>query len=102
MLETAENADELRTVSLEKDTWTLALPVELCRREGFAEGTLACLTFKGGTVQTSLIEPSAEVEGWVKHVVDEEAEYFVEMKRRGICRKKRRPRTKQYKAGSCF
>ena len=83
MLEVAENANELKTVSLEKDTWALALPVELCRREGFAEGTVACLTFKNGAVQTSLIAPSAVVEDWVRQVVDEEAEYFAEMKRRG-------------------
>ena len=83
MLEVAENANELKTVSLEKDTWTLALPAELCRREGFAEGTVASLTFKNGAVQTSLIAPSEEVEDWVRQVVDEEAEYFAEMKRRG-------------------
>jgi hypothetical protein len=46
MSEAAENANELKTVSLEKDTWALALPAELCRREGFAKGTAACLTFK--------------------------------------------------------
>jgi hypothetical protein len=83
MLEVTENANELKTVSLEKDTWAWALPAELCRREGFAEGTLACLTFKNGAVQTSLVEPSAEVEDWVKQIADEEAEYFAEMKRRG-------------------
>ena len=83
MYEIAENAKELRTVSLEKDTWVLALPEATCQREGFAVGTMVSLTFKGGTVQTSLIEPSAEVEGWVKQVVDEEAGYFAEMKRRG-------------------
>ncbi len=76
MLEVAENTKELKTVSLEKDTWMLALPAALCRREGLAEGTVACLTFKNGAVQTSLIAPSEEVEDWVRQVVDEEAGYF--------------------------
>ncbi len=46
MLEMIENTDELETVSLEKDTWTLALPAALRRREGLADGIMACLIFK--------------------------------------------------------
>ena len=36
MIETAEKIGELKTVSVEKDTWILELPVEICRKEGFA------------------------------------------------------------------
>ena len=46
MLETLEQTNELKTVRVEKDTWILELPAELCSREGFAEGTLASLTTK--------------------------------------------------------
>ena len=58
MVETIENANELKTVSVEKDTWILALPAELCQREGFAEGTRACLTFKDGAIQGTFIRPT--------------------------------------------
>jgi hypothetical protein len=35
----------------------LELPVELCQREGFAEGALASLTFKDGAIQAQFIRP---------------------------------------------
>jgi hypothetical protein len=41
---------EIKTVSVEKDTWILELPAELCSREGFAVGTLASLTVKDGAI----------------------------------------------------
>ena len=31
---------EIKTVTVEKDTWVLELPAEICSREGFAEGHL--------------------------------------------------------------
>ena len=34
MVEVIENANELKTVSVGKDTWILELPAELCQREG--------------------------------------------------------------------
>jgi hypothetical protein len=49
---------EIKTVSVEKDTWILELPEELCSREGFAVGTLASLTVKNGAIQGSFIRPS--------------------------------------------
>jgi hypothetical protein len=83
MPEVVENKNELRTVSLEKDTWVLALPEETCRREGFAAGTMVSLTFKQGVVQTSVITPSAEAEDFVSRVIAEEGGYLAEMKRHG-------------------
>ena len=47
-------------MSVEKDTWIVELPAELCRREGFAEGTRASLTFKDGAIQASFIRPPAK------------------------------------------
>jgi hypothetical protein len=49
---------EIKTISVEKDTWILELPAELCSREGFAVGTLASLTVKDGAIQGSFISPS--------------------------------------------
>ncbi len=83
MIETLEKTDELKTVKLEKDTWVLELPAEVSRREGFADGTLVSLTFKNGAIQGSYIKPSAEIESFLDRVVEEEKEYFEEMKRLG-------------------
>lgn len=83
MLETLEKTGELKTVKIEKDTWILELPVEICRKEGFAEGTLVSLTFKNGAIQSSYIRPSAETEAFLDRVVEDEKEYFEEMKRIG-------------------
>lgn len=58
MIETLEKQNELKTVSLEKDTWILEVPAEVCRKEGFAEGTLVSLTIKNGGIQASYIHPS--------------------------------------------
>lgn len=83
MSEISEKKNELKTVSFEKDTWILEVPAEVCRREGFAEGTLVSLTFKNGAIQSSYIRPSAETESFLDRVVEEEKEYFEEMKRLG-------------------
>lgn len=58
MIETLEKPSELKTVKKEKDTWILEVPAEVCRREGFAEGTLVSLTFKDSGILTSYIHPS--------------------------------------------
>ena len=58
MIETLEKNNELKTVSVEKDTWILEVPAEVCRKEGFAKGTLVSLTFKDSGIQTSFIHPS--------------------------------------------
>lgn len=81
MIETKQ--DELKTVSIEKDTWILELPAEICEREGFAEGTLVSLTFKNDSIQGTYIKPSAETENFLDRIVEEEKEYFEEMKRIG-------------------
>ena len=75
--------DELKTISVEKDTWILELPAEICRKEGFAEGTLVSLTFRNNSIQSSYIRPWAETESFLDRVAAEEKEYFEEMKRLG-------------------
>ncbi len=83
MIETLGKADELKTIKQEKDTWVLEVPAEICQREGFAKGTLVSLTFKDGAIQSSYVRPSAETEPFLDCVVEEEKEYFEEMKRIG-------------------
>ena len=53
MIETLEKTDKLKTVKVEKDTWILEVPAEICNKEGFAEGTLVSLTFKNSGIQSS-------------------------------------------------
>ena len=83
MVETLEKTDELKAVRQEKDTWILEVPVGICRKEGFAEGTLVSLTFRNSGIQTSHIRPSAETESFLDRVFEEDKEYFKEMKRIG-------------------
>lgn len=51
--------DTIKTVKVEKDTWVLELPDEICAGEGFAKGTLASLTIKDGAIRGSFISPTA-------------------------------------------
>ena len=75
---------ELKTVSVEKDTWILELPAELCRREGFAQGTLASLTFKDGAIQASFIRPpSKKLQDISKRLLDKNRALYEELKRLG-------------------
>ena len=84
MLEVVENTNELRTVSLEKDTWILALPEELCRREGYAAGRLACLTFKDGAIQASFVRPpSPKLREISARLLKKNRELYAELKRLG-------------------
>lgn len=72
-----------KAVNIEKDTWVLKLPKEICDREGFAVGTMVSLTFRNGAIQSSYIKPSAETDSFLDRIVEEEKEYFEEMKRIG-------------------
>ncbi|MBL8182755.1 MAG: hypothetical protein JNL64_14215 [Blastocatellia bacterium] len=45
----------IRTVAVEKNTWILEVPEDVCEREGFAAGTLASLTIKDGAISASFI-----------------------------------------------
>jgi hypothetical protein len=91
---------ELKTVKVEKDTWILELPKEICDKEGFAVGNLASLTVKDGAISGTFIHPSRkakesaekfinkfgdfmEIKNFVDSVINEEKDYFDEMKRLG-------------------
>jgi hypothetical protein len=75
-----QNSEVLTAV---KDTWILRLPAEICRREGFAEGTMISLTLKNGAIQSSVIEYSSETEDFINQVVADEKEFFEEMRKLG-------------------
>jgi hypothetical protein len=66
-----------------RDTWILELPPETCESEGFPVGTLVSLTIKDGGIQTSIIEPSAEIDDFVNKIVGEEGDFFEEIKQIG-------------------
>jgi len=83
MLETLEQKDELKSVGFEKDTWILEVPVEVCQREGFPQGTLISLTLKNDSIIGEYLKPSEEIDDFVERVVKEEKEFFEEIKRVG-------------------
>ncbi|MBA2736942.1 MAG: hypothetical protein H0U50_09185 [Pyrinomonadaceae bacterium] len=79
MIETLEKTDELKTVRQEKDTWIVELPSEVCRREGFAEGTLVSLTFKNSGIQTSYIHPSAKARKSAERFIGKYGDFIKEI-----------------------
>ncbi len=78
-----EKTSELKTLAVQKDTWILEVPPEVCKNEGFADGTLISLTLKNDSIFGVYLKPSKEIEEFVSKVVDEEREYFEEIKRLG-------------------
>ena len=83
MIKTLEKTAELKTISFAKDTWILEVPPEICRNEGFADSTLISLTLKNDSFSGVYLKPSKEIDDFVHRVVQEEREYFEEMKRLG-------------------
>ena len=83
MIKTSEKTNELKTVSVEKDTWILEVPPEVCRKEGFADGTLISLTLKNDSISGVYLKPKKEIDDFVDQVIEDEREYFEEVKRIG-------------------
>ena len=79
MIKTSEKTDELKTVKVEKDTWILELPEELCSREGLAKGTLASLTVKDGAIHGSFIRPSEESKKSAERFINKYRDFMKEM-----------------------
>lgn len=68
MIEILGKTEELKTVKIEKDTWVLEVPAEVCRVEGFAESTLVSLTFKNGAIRSSYIRPSVKTDTFLDRI----------------------------------
>lgn len=83
MLETLEKETNLKSVRVEKDTWILEVPVEVCQREGFPTGTLISLTLKNDAIIGEYLKPSGEIDDFVERIVKNESGFFEEMKRLG-------------------
>ena len=83
MITTSDKTNEIKTVSLEKDTWILEVPAEVCQREGFPNGTLISLTLKNDAILGEYLKPTKEIDDFVNRIVKEDAEFFEEMKRLG-------------------
>lgn len=84
MIEISDKTNELKTVSVEKDTWILELPAEICQKEGFAEGTLVSLTIKNSGIQASFINPpSKRLQVISKRLLKKNRKLYEELKRIG-------------------
>ena len=81
MIETSGKTDELKVVRQEKDTWILKVPAEICRKEGFAEGTLVSLTFRNSGIQTSYIHPSAKARKSAERFIGKYGDFMKEMQK---------------------
>ncbi len=69
----------IKTIEVNKNTWILELPAEICKSEGFAEGTLASLTIKDGEIQGSFIRPSGEAKRSAKRFIKKYEGFMKEM-----------------------
>lgn len=69
----------IKTVSVEKDTWVLELPAEICSREGFTEGTLASLTIKDGAINGTFIHPTQEAKQSAERFINKYGDFMKEM-----------------------
>jgi hypothetical protein len=69
----------IKTISVEKDTWVLELPAEICSREGFAEGTLASLTVKNGAINGTFIHPSQRAKQSAERFINKYGDFMKEM-----------------------
>lgn len=83
MSEVSEKKDELKTVSVKKDTWVLELPAEVCAEEGYAEGTMVSLTFKNGTIQSSFIRPTQRAKESAERFINKYGDFMKEMQELG-------------------
>jgi len=84
MTKTLETIEDLKTVKLEKDTWILEVPAEVCAREGFAEGTLVSLTIKNSGIQASFIKPPAQkLQQISKKLLEKNRKLYGELKQLG-------------------
>ncbi len=68
MITASEESNELKTVSLEKDTWILEIPTEVCEREDLPIGTLISLTLKNDAVFGEYIKPSQGIDDFVNRI----------------------------------
>jgi hypothetical protein len=68
----------------EKDTWVMRLPQEVCRREGFAAGTLVSLTIKDGGIKAHFILPPAKnIRDISRQILAEDRELYQRLKEIG-------------------
>ena len=82
-LEKVEMQEKRELSKSEKDTWIFELPVETCRREGFAEGTMISLTVKNGGIQTTIIRPDPQAQEAAKRFIEKYGDFMRESEKSG-------------------
>ncbi len=80
---TSDQSEEVKTVSIEKDTWILEVPAEVCQREGFPAGTLISLTLKNEAVIGEYLKPNQDIDDFVQRIVEQDSIFFKEIDRIG-------------------
>lgn len=79
MSKTTKSPNRIKTVSVNKDTWVLELPAEICAREGFATGTLASLTVKDGAIIGTFIHPTQKAQQSAERFINKYGDFMNEM-----------------------
>lgn len=79
MSDNLKESNQIKTISVEKDTWVLELPSEICKREGFADGTLASLTVKNGVIQGTFIHPTQRAKQSAERFINKYGDFMNEM-----------------------
>lgn len=83
-IETVETEQNSELPKPRKDTWILKLPVEVCRQEGFAEGTMVSLTIRNHGIEASFIRPpSQKLRDISQRLLEKNKELYAELKRLG-------------------
>lgn len=73
--------NEIKTIGVEKNTWILELPAEICSREGFAEGTLASLTVKDGAIEGVFIHPTEKAQQSAERFIKKYGDFMKEIEK---------------------
>lgn len=82
-LEKVETEQKHELSEAQKNTWILKLPPEVCRREGYAEGTMISLTVKNGGIQTSIIKPDPRAKESAERFIGKYGDFMKEMQQLG-------------------
>jgi hypothetical protein len=82
-LEKIETEQKRELPQVEKDTWILKLPAEVCDREGYAEGTMISLTVKNSEIQTTIIQRTEKSKESAQRFIGKYGDFMKEIERVG-------------------
>lgn len=82
-IEQAEEIEQKQETTPKWNSWVVEVPLEIIEAQHLFSGTKVSITIKNNQVEAELINPSTELDKFVERIVQEQSEYFEEMKRLG-------------------